>query len=537
MTQQGNGLASALSRRTFLRNSAGAAGLAAAAAATTSALGSGCDTVDDGWDDAADVVVMGAGGAGLVAAITAAEAGGDVLVIEKADLIGGTTALSGGQVQASGTPLQLAHVDDDTAARHAAWWLAASEGIADPEILALLADEAPHAIAFMENLGMTYSGLYGVGPMPTVSPELYRDRIHIPDTGGSDVLAGGAHHVALLRARAEALGVRFQLEASVDGLYRHHHDEIVGVRMRRQLADGDEEHTRIRARRGVILCAGGFDHNREMSRAHSPQQLWELEDGVCWCVPTNTGDGIRLGMAAGGDLASGMSATIGYPMAVMGTTDAVPGLWVNVHGQRFVAEDAHYAFAMRTIFSQERHLAWAIFDEATAGLGGGVLGGLFGGWSEDLSDELADGTLVRADTLEALADALGCNGEQLQATVNLWNRDMARDGTDSLYARTRARVALGDGPFWAVRIRSANLGSCGGLRINTHAQVRNRVGETIRGLYAAGMCAGGFIGTFYPGSGTAVMATLVLGRRAGLHVMGQHTTDVPAASAATVSLA
>ena len=237
MTQQGNGLGSALSRRTFLRNSAGAAGLAAAAAATTTGLGSGCDTVDDGWDDAADVVVMGAGGAGLVAAITAAEAGGEVLVIEKADIIGGTTALSGGQVQASGTPLQLAHVDDDTAARHAAWWLAASEGIADPEILALLADEAPYAVAFMENLGMTYSGLYGVGPMPPVSPDLYRDRIHIPDTGGSDVLAGGAHHVALLRARAEALGVRFQLEASVDGLYRHHHDEVVGVRMRRQLAD------------------------------------------------------------------------------------------------------------------------------------------------------------------------------------------------------------------------------------------------------------------------------------------------------------
>jgi urocanate reductase len=525
-----------LSRRSFLKGSAGAA--AGAGLAVTVIGGSGCEDLDDGWDDSADVIIMGAGGAGLVAAITAAEEGGEVIVLEKGDVIGGTTAVSGGQIQASGTLLQQTQVTDDSTDKHAAWWLAASEGVADPELLGLLADEAADAVAFMENLGMTYGGLYAVSRIPSVSPDLLRARIHVPEVDPDDVLAGGARHIELLRRRAETLEVRLRLRETVEALYVHHHKdhEIVGVRTRRRLADGSEEEWRIRARRGVILCAGGFDHNREMSRAHSPQQLWELDDGVCWSVPTNTGDGIRLGMAAGGDLASGMSATIGYPMATMGASDAVGGLWVNVHGQRFVAEDAHYAFAMRAVFAQERHLAWAIFDDDTAGLGGAALGGLFASWSEDLSDELDDGTLVRADTLEALGTALGCNGEQLQATVNLWNRDMDRDGVDTLLARSRARTRLGDGPYWALRIRSANLGSCGGLRINTRAEVRNRRGEVIRGLYAAGMNAGGFIGTFYPGSGTAVMATLVLGRVAGRNAMGHATTDVPASSASAVSL-
>jgi fumarate reductase flavoprotein subunit len=95
---------------------------------------------------------------------------------------------------------------------------------------------------------------------------------------------------------------------------------------------------------------------------------------------------------------------------------------------------------------------------------------------------------------------------------------------------------MGDGPYWALRIRSANLGSCGGLHISTRAEVRDRRGEVIRGLYAAGMNAGGFIGTFYPGSGTAVMATLVLGRVAGRNAMGHATSDVPASSASAVSL-
>jgi fumarate reductase flavoprotein subunit len=278
--------------------------------------------------------------------------------------------------------------------------------------------------------------------------------------------------------------------------------EVVGV-----TATIDGEDVNFGAEKAVILASGGMDWNTNLARAYSPQQLWELETGVCLCAEENTGDGMVMGMGVGADLA-GLGGTIGYPSLRIGRN--FPGIWVNRYGQRFVNEAGHYAYVMRAVFQQENHMAWGIFDDDVAALGGAQIGG----WSEDLSEEIANGTIKTGETLEDLADELGVDATALQATVDRWNADMAST-EDTLYGRTDALEPLETGPWYAARSTSTNLGSCGGLRIDTNARVMSLWGEPIPRLYAAGMVAGGFIGPYYPGSGTAILATVVFGRIAG----------------------
>jgi fumarate reductase flavoprotein subunit len=304
------------------------------------------------------------------------------------------------------------------------------------------------------------------------------------------------------------------LGTPVTGLVRDPDKGVIGVRAG---IGGDEVY--IEAKQAVILATGGFDHNQEMSRAFSPQQLWALETGQCLGAPTNTGDGIKLAMDLGADLA-GLGGTIGVASTMIGVAPLavglpeVPGIWVNRYGQRFVNEGAHYAYAMRAVFQQEQHIAWAIFDEGVREMGGAAIGGIWGPWSDDLSEEIASGKVKTGDSPRALASAIGVNGERLETALVKWNEDMAT-GTDTVFRRQVGLVTLDRAPYYATQITEVNLGSCGGLKINTGAQVVDVNGEVIPRLYAGGMVAGGFIGPYYPGSGTAINAAVTFGRIAG----------------------
>ena len=153
-------------------------------------------------------------------------------------------------------------------------------------------------------------------------------------------------------------------------------------------------------------------------------------------------------------------------------------------------------------------------------MGGAAIGGIWGPWSDDLSEEIASGKVKTGDSLRALGSAIGVNGEQLEATVVKWNEDMAT-GADTLFRKTYGLVALDRAPYYATPITEVNLGSCGGLKINTKAQVVDVNGEVIPRLYAGGMVAGGFIGPYYPGSGTAINSTVTFGRIAGDAAAGE----------------
>lgn len=493
-----------ITRRHFVKGAVVAGGAAASTVLGGCQPNAGPANMPKKWNKEADVVIVGAGGTGLTAAVEAGEAGSSVIVLEKAPIAGGTTSLSGAIIQAAGTTYQKeAGVENDTPEAHYKYWMQAAEGIADPDLVKVLADNAPGNIEWMVAHGLKYVAVIGVDPIPYITePGLMVPRIHVPD--GAGTIGSGGVHTRVLLDSAEKVGVEILYDTPASALIFDPEKGVVGVK-----AQSGGNDLFVKAKKGVVLATSSFDHNKEMARAFSPQQLWALETGSCLCAKTNTGDGIKMAMDVGADL-TGMGGTIGYYGVIAGTVDGVPGIWVNKYGQRFVNEAGHYAFKIRAVFDQVGHLAWAVFDENVKKLGGQALGGL----SEDLSEEIAAGTIKTGATLKELAAALGANGEQLEATVALWNRDAAA-GKDTLFGKEVGLKPIDQGPFYAIQVTEMNLGSCGGVKINTSAQVIDVFGRVIPRLYAGGMNAGGLIGPYYPGSGTAVATTVCFGRIAG----------------------
>lgn len=509
-----------MTRREFVKGAAiGAAGVGIAASSLSLI---GCEPqkaepwLPKKWDKEADVVIVGAGGTGLCAAIEACTAGAMVTVLEKATTVGGTTIISGGVIQAADTKFQrAAGVIGDTPDAHKEYWLKAAEGIANPELVKELADNAPDNIDWLVAQGLTYVSVYGVDPIPYISPAIMVPRIHVPGGAGAAAKPGtGKVHVEVLYRVAEDKGAEFMLETPVTALIRDPEKGVIGVK-----AENGGKDIYIKARRGVVLATSSFDHNEEMARAFSPQQLWALQTGINFCVPTNTGDGIRMAMEVGANLA-GLGGTIGVPSSSMGIAPlsegmvAVPGIWVNKYGRRFVNEAGHYAYVMRAVFVQEEHIAWAIFDDNVRKMGGVAMGGVFGPWSDDLSAEITSGKVKTGNTVMALAASIGVKAAQLEVTLAKWNQD-SKLGEDTLFHKQLGLAPMDSPPFFATQVTEINLGSCGGVKINLKTQVIDVYNKPIPRLYAGGMVAGGIIGPYYPGSGTAISITVHFGRSAG----------------------
>ncbi|NSW84259.1 MAG: FAD-dependent oxidoreductase [Syntrophothermus sp.] len=509
-------LTNKIGRRSFIKGMA-VAGVAVAGAGVLTGCRSGSSSgsaVPTKWDKEADIVIVGGGGTGIVAAIVAREKGSSVIVLEKAAMVGGTTSLSGGVIQAAGTKFQkeFTRYQDDTPEKHYEYWMQAAEGLADPKLVKAMAYNAPSNIDWLVAHGLTYVSVYGVAPIPYIDPELMTDRIHVPGGAGKAAKAGtGQIHVKILYELAQKKGAEFMLETPVGELIYDPKKGVVGVR-----AQSGGKEIAVKAKKGVILATGGFDHNKDMAKTFSPQQFWAMETGAVLSAPTNTGDGIRMAMALGADLAA-MGGTIGVPFYNVAIAPLsqdipeVPGIYVNKYGLRFVNEATHYAYCMRAVFNQEGHEAWAIFDENTKNMGGEVIGGIFKPWSHDLSKEIADGSIKTAGTIRELAAKIGVNADNLEYTVNRWNSDTAK-GKDTMFNKQLGLKPIARAPFYAAKVKEGNLGTCGGLKINTKGQVMNVEGKVIPRLYAGGMCAGGFIGPYYPGSGTAIAATVYFGR-------------------------
>lgn len=468
------------------------------------------------WDKEADIVIVGGGGTGIVAAIEARDQGSSVMVLEKAAAIGGSTALSSGVIQAAGTKFQkeFTQYKDDTPQKHYQYWIEAAEGIADPDLVKGVAEDAPACIDWLVANGMTYIDVYGVAPIPYINPSIMTDRIHVPGGGQNGTAGSGKLHVDTLYKVAQKKGAVFMTNTPVIELIRDEKQGIVGV-----TAQNNGNNITVKAKKAVMLASGGYDRNKDMARTFSPHQLWALETGVCYATPSNTGDGHRLGEAVGADLA-GMGGTIGLPTSNVGIAPTlphvpvVPGIFVNKYGERFVAEDNHYGYVMRIVFAQEQHEAWSIFDEKVKQLGGELVSGI-SSMSHDLKKEIVDGKVIAGATVRELAGKIGVNADNLENTLNTWNKDMTTTGKDSLFNKKFGLTPLNNQPFYAIKIIEYNLGAIGGLRINSKAQVIGIDGKIIPRLYAGGMCAGGFMGPYYPGTGSGVIGTVHFGRLSG----------------------
>jgi len=506
-----------------------------------------------------DVVVVGSGAGGLVGALTAAVSGLRVLLVEKSDRFGGTTALSGAGLWAPANLHVLAAGQPDSL-ELAREYLRHTVGDRTPQSMqdAFLEAAAP-TIAWLEEHGVHFNYMTGYpdyhpgrpGALLTgraITPKIFpHARLGevpqpfvqkmpmgdggppIPDPGPEGPMWGGQSLIAQLLIACTAAGVDLWASTAfvdllVDG------GAVVGISARR-----DGEALEVRARAGVLLASGGFERNVEMRAAHQPGPVrhsdWTLG------VEGNTGDGIRAGIALGArtDLmddswwAPGFLRPDGRPSFLLWERVTPGGIVVDRTGRRWLNEGVDYdtfGHLMLAAHDAGRPVipSWFVFDEQFLQVSG--FGGLRPG--ADPTPWVQAGALKRAGTLTALADLIGA--VDLPQTVARWNESVDR-GVDEEFGRgaegsherqllwvfqrypgipgphEHPNPSLGpivQGPFYAAQVVLSDLGTKGGLICDEHARVLGGDGRPLPGLYACGNTMASMMGNTYPGPGAPI---------------------------------
>lgn len=451
----------------------------------------------------ADVVIVGAGGAGLSAAIEAADAGASVLLFEAASSPGGSTAMSAGVFYAAGTSIQAAAGIEDSPARMFSYYMTLNQWNIEPWLVRRLCEEAAPTVEWLIGLGVEYppERLYVAG---------------VDDVARGHMCAGGgAALIRTLSEQATRRGVRVECGVRVSGLITRD-GAVRGVQWPTGIAESG----------AVVLATGGVGANMELVRQLYPQAL---ADGPEWTnyfgSSTSYGDGLVMGRAVG-------AAIVGKGRGLLNWTagfsrepaDFCPAwiVFVNAEGRRFMAENAPYTVAGDLIRRQSGGRCVAILDEAaraSSGDGNARRENLGVGeytWSaQSLDRQRRLGRVMCAGTLEELAKAAGIHPTALVNSISAYNADVAK-GADSRFFKAGELRPVATPPFYAVEIRASTFGmTAAGLRIDPEARVYSVDELPIAGLFAAGETAGGVFGDLYVGGGNAIANAIVYGRIAG----------------------
>jgi succinate dehydrogenase/fumarate reductase flavoprotein subunit len=498
-----------------------------------------------------DVLVAGSGAAGLVAALAAAERGARVLVVERGEAFGGTTALSGGRVWAPGNAHAAAAGIEDTAA-DAATYLRAVCPTAPAEHVDAFVATAPELVDWIERVtphrfvlcprypdyhpsqpGATAGGrtldsapfdglvepvLRGPASAPVTHAEWeswrfahrYDDRL-LAERDAAGIVTGGRALVAGLLAGCRAAGVELEREARLTELCEG------GARV------GDRQI----ACRSVVLATGGFEWNSELRARHLAVTVVAFGS-----PPTNTGDAVALARAAGAELEALGSAWMMPMLQIPGeelggrpffrslvTERGIPrSILVDAGGRRFASEALPYNELARA-FPDER--AWLVFDagfRARYSLPGVRP-------DEPLPDWVHGG-----ETLGDVARAAGIDPAGLERTAADWNA-MCGTGRDELFARGESPYEryygdpdangnptlgpLDEPPFHALAVLPGTIGTKGGPRTDPDGRALRPDGTPVRGLFAAGNAAAGWLADAYPAPGATLAVGMVTAYRAG----------------------
>jgi len=519
-----------ISRRGFIGAAAASLGAVAlsglagcapkSSAASASSSSAAASTAPSSWDATYDVIVCGGGGSGLTAAYSALENGAQkVLVCEKGSACGGTTALSEGAIQASGTTWQKQlgkiGVDGDSAEKHFQYWMTDAEGLVEEDLVRTMAENAADNLQWMaDNFGVTFSKVFGAYPVPYLPSEYVADRIHLITDATDATKTGGAVWAAGAQKAVEAKGGEIMTSTEVTQIYVDGSKGVVGV------AAGGKNY---QATKGVVMAMAGIEHNEELAFKFNPQQYWDIKTQSLLTAPTDTGDGIRMGMEIGADIACFHGCVDLLLETWSYTNNAQPQvdyLLVNMQGMRFVREDTTYAYHCRSLFNESMKwggangCTWLIADNKMT-----TSDHTSCNWSDKAKKctrdaDIASGKLIKADTIEALAAAINVPADNLKTTVEKWNAAAAA-GKDGEFGRTVQLQPLDEAPYFAWKTINSNIGAIGGLKINTEAAILDRDGDPIPHLFGAGADTGGWIGPYYPGSGTCLQGALNWGRIAG----------------------
>ena len=484
----------------------------------------------------ADLIIVGAGGAGLSAAVTAKDLGvKNVLVLEKMPVIGGNTLRCASAFNAADPDRQKALPMTETLKE--AVVKAINEKPVSEEHAKLKADVKAKYEAYLKSGSktlfdcpewhalQTYNGGDKVGQIPLIRQYSNNvlDTLHWMQSKGSPVMDRVSQGAGALWQRTHQLdapaglglidplyqaavkqGVNFKLGMRVQDLILNDKGRVIGVTATDKVGNKYE----FTSKDGVILATGGYSQNKEMRQKSAPHLTSEM---VSTNQPGATGDGIIIATRHGADT-TGMNYVQVYPLATPGT-GALQGrarkmsglddvIDVNKNGERFVKEDARRDEFVAAIKKQPGGVVYDINDSSIVKP--------LNSFNEDVETLVSIGRIYKADSLADLAKQLGMPADKLEATVAEFNK-MVEAKKDPKFGRKLFDRPIVKPPFYATPRAPSIHHTMGGLQISTNAQVLDKNGKPIPGLYAAGEVTGGIHGSNRLG-GNATADVLTFGR-------------------------
>ena len=483
----------------------------------------------------ADVVVIGAGGAGMTAAMTAADAGQKVVILESQAMVGGNSARATGGMnaaktvyqdenefdQAAGVEKTLAtaaekYADNETitalAKTVSEQWAAyqanptgyfdsvelmeldtmvGGKGINDPELVKTLCEGTADAIDWLDENGIT---LHNVSSFGGASVK----RIHRPVNEEGKVVSVGAYMIPLLQENCEKRGIDIVLNTTVDTILTDANGAAVGV----SGTDKDGNTVVVNAK-SVILATGGFGANLDMVTQYKP----ELAGFMTTNAAGAQGQGIEMATAIGAGTVDMDQIQI-HPTVEANTaaliTEGLRGdgaILVNANGERFIDEVGTRDVVSAAEIAQPGSYSWLIVDQAMADASSVIQGYIKKGYTKT------------GATYEELAKELDVDPAAFANTMETWN-SYVEAKNDPDFGRTSFANPLNNGPYYAIKVTAGVHHTMGGVTINSATEVLKEDGTVIPGLFAAGEVTGGVHGANRLG-GTAVADFVVFGRIAG----------------------
>ena len=491
-------------------------------------------TAEDSTVDA-DVVVVGAGGAGMTAAITAAAEGKNVVILESQSMVGGNSVRATGGMNAGKTVYQdenefgeSAGVEKTlkTAAEKYAdnenitalaktvseQWAAyqanptgyfdsvelmeldtmiGGKGINDPELVETLCANSADAIDWLDEHGIT---LHNVSSFGGASVK----RIHRPVNAEGKTVSVGSYMIPLLQENCEKAGVKMMLDTTATEILTDANGAAVGVK-----ATGASGETVTVNAKAVVLASGGFGANLDMVVKYKP----ELKGFMTTNAPGIQGQGIEMAQAIGAATVDMDQIQI-HPTVEANTaaliTEGLRGdgaILINEEGQRFIDEVGTRDVVSAAEIAQTGSYSWLVVDQAMVDA------------SSVIQGYIKKGYTVTGATYEELGKAMGVDAAAFAETMEKWN-GYVEAKNDPDFGRTSFANPLNTAPYYAVKVTAGVHHTMGGLKINANTEVLNEKGEVIPGLFAAGEVTGGVHGANRLG-GNAVADFTVFGRIAG----------------------
>ena len=516
-------------------NEALAAALAAAGLDAADFTGSGDAAAAEDRVVDTDIVIVGAGGAGMTAAIAAANEGKNVVIVESQAMVGGNSVRSTGGMNAAKTPAQDENEFAESAGVEKTLETAASEwadneaitaladtvagqwaeyqanpvgyfdsvelmeldtligghGTNDPALVEALCSNSADAIAWLSEQGIELTSVSSFGGASV-------KRIHRPVDSEGKTISVGSYMIPLLQAKCEELGVEFIMNTTANEILTDANGAAVGI----AATDKNGAAVTVNAK-AVILATGGFGANLDMVVEYKP----ELAGFMTTNAAGAQGQGIDMAVAIGAGTVDMDQIQI-HPTVEFNSSQLITeglrgdgAILVNAEGNRFTDEVGTRDVVSAAEIAQTGSYSWLVIDQAMADA------------SSVIQGYIKNGYTVTGETYEELAEAMGVDAAAFAATMDKWNAAVAA-GVDEEFGRTSFANPLDTAPYYAIKVTAGIHHTMGGLTINPQTQVLAGDGTVIDGLYAAGEVTGGVHGGNRLG-GNAVADFVVFGRIAG----------------------